>query len=388
MGFLGDTLTSALQILTLDPDRLEAQIAEAVKRLRGGRKTPAVQKADLSRAYQQEKLVLVLGAGVSLEYGLPSWPTLLQELLIRSLGDRNDKDPQRTAALATVYTQAFRPNPLIAARYVRLNLRDGFVKTVREVLYSKVGQAPDTPLMQAIRTFAIAPGRAPNLDSIITFNFDDILERSLTTADVPVNYHVISDVEIKPRANALPIYHVHGFLPREGDIAKELNITLSEDDYHARYTDTYHWSNIVQINKFRENTCLFIGLSFSDPNLRRLLDIAQRQRGGSDEAQHFLVRKRYSVQEAQATLDAIATEAPPAEAAAANPTEGAARQSLAQSVVDLMERIDERDAASFGVSIIWVNGFSEVPTLLREIYSQTVSPAERGAGVSAAPASR
>ena len=241
----------------------------------------------------QEKLVLVLGAGVSQEYGLPSWSALLQELLIRSLSQGLHDDPEKTAALAEVYTQVVKPNPLIAARYIRLNLRDTFVETVREILYSRITEGDESHLMREIRNLAIAPGKAPNLDSIITFNFDDVLEQSLKRIDIDVPFHVITDMEIKAESGSLPIYHVHGYLPREGKISADAKLILSEDDYHARYSDIYNWSNIVQINKFRESNCLFIGMSFSDPNLRRLLYIAQKQRG-DDQLQHFLVRRRYS----------------------------------------------------------------------------------------------
>lgn len=55
--------------------------------------------------------------------------------------------------------------------------------------------------------------------------------------------------------------------------------------------DPYSWSNLIQLNYLRENTCLFIGLSLTDPNLRRLLDIASRKHD-NDVPKHYAILKR------------------------------------------------------------------------------------------------
>jgi hypothetical protein len=60
---------------------------------------------------------------------------------------------------------------------------------------------------------------------------------------------------------------------------KENQIVFSEDSYHDQFVDPFSWSNLTQLNKFTQNTCLFIGLSMTDPNLRRLLDVAVRRDG-------------------------------------------------------------------------------------------------------------
>ena len=70
-------------------------------------------------------------------------------------------------------------------------------------------------------------------------------------------------------------------------------ITFSEDFYHQLYTDVYCWSNIVQIDKFTNNTCLFIGISLTDPNLRRLLDVAKKLRGNKS-TPHYIIKERYN----------------------------------------------------------------------------------------------
>lgn len=45
---------------------------------------------NINDAYQKDKLVLVLGAGVSLEFGVPSWGLLLQNLMVHTIKEENN----------------------------------------------------------------------------------------------------------------------------------------------------------------------------------------------------------------------------------------------------------------------------------------------------------
>ncbi len=99
--------------------------------------------------------------------------------------------------------------------------------------------------------------------------------------DVPVDFrfHFKEDDEVNP--NDLPIYHVHGYLPQHStdfDNNSDNLIVFSERAYHTIYADPFSWSNIIQLYTLKENTCLFIGLSITDPNMRRLLDISTRKK--------------------------------------------------------------------------------------------------------------
>jgi len=360
----------------------------------------------LIRAFERENLVLVLGAGVSRPYNIPTWNELLQGLLLTSLPkDTSNWQFTDPVTVAKLFAAVFQPTPLIAARYLRLTFaQDGssesFEQKVREVLYATAASAPDSATMKEIRQLCVAPSKSPNLDSIITYNFDDVLERCLSGLEIEIPYTSIHTVGQVAERGSIPIYHVHGFLPRAGSLQPDHRITLSEDVYHEQYSDIYSWSNMVQINKFREKTCLFIGTSFSDPNLRRLLDIAHRQRG-KEGIHHYLIKLRYAAAAVRDSLLALPKElkaqalqqlargaagvgTPDGEAASLPMPESdsstpfkAEAATMAGSLIQLMERFEERDAASFGVGIIWITRHDQIAPLLRAIRKRDPSALRR-----------
>ncbi len=340
---------------------LSAGLAEA-----GGVRRTAIQA--LGENYKQNRLVLVLGAGVSMEQGLPSWNTLLQKLLIRALSAQQAVGPEEALLLAGFFVKLFDPSPLIAARYLRQNLPEsknklGFEEAVREVIYDRLDVKNISDTIKEVRQFCAAPGRSPNLDSIITYNYDDLIEQTLDDSDVEIRFKTIHGVGMQASPFELPIYHVHGFLPRVGRLQKNHAITLSEDIYHEQYNDIYSWNNIVQINKFRDNTCLFIGLSFTDPNLRRLLDIARLQKG--TKSKHYLVKKKYDRSALMKNLRPMLKS----EFAGVTGTKKnkLAPVQAAKLLADSTEAFEEKDARSFDVETVWIDDYGEIPKILKEI---------------------
>jgi hypothetical protein len=82
----------------------------------------------------------------------------------------------------------------------------------------------------------------------------------------------------------LPIYHVHGFLPArfpwtpypKGTSSLPEEIVLTEDQYHRQAADPFSWSNLVQLQAAADSVGMTIGLSMTDPNMRRILDISAK----------------------------------------------------------------------------------------------------------------
>lgn len=312
--------------------------------------------------YEKENLVFVLGAGVSMGFGLPNWDTLLQKLMITTI----DKEQNVSTVLSRLFTTVFSPSPLIAGRYLQKYYEDkklSFEDAVRKVLYENLQIDKQSDLMDEIVNFCVAPGKSPNLDSIISYNFDDILEQRLSKVGVQIPHKPIYGIGMNPDGQ-LPIYHVHGFLQQKGKLSDQNQITFGESIYHKQYIDIYSWNNIVQINKFRDSNCIFIGSSLTDPNIRRLLDIAKKQKGEKEE-NHFIFKMRHKEDTVKIRLQNLLKEN----------HELLNEKSLAELnfndtvkfLIDIIQRFEESDTASFGVRTIWIDEWSDIPEIMKAV---------------------
>lgn len=281
----------------------------------------------LQKAHQDGKLTLVCGAGISIGANIPPWNTLLDRLLDAML-KRLVAGKSDMAAARSELRDIRENSSLIAGRYLKNVLKGDFQEEVRKALYKDSDQSCSA--IDAIVELARPKRGKAHLDSVISFNFDDLLERNFRSASI--EHKPIFSEGSRSDSTELPIFHVHGYLPKSGKLNKNNQIVFSEDSYHDQFVDPFSWSNLTQLNKFTQNTCLFVGLSMTDPNLRRLLDVAIR-RDGDTGARHYAVLKRNSD----------------------------------SSKNRMMESLREQDAASLGVSILWVDEFEDIPKLIRSL---------------------
>lgn len=305
-----------------------------IRRTEESRKeSQSTQHTALSDALRAGRLTIVCGAGVSVGAGVPVWNDLLLRLLesmIERLSTNNSLKLGTNAAKE--FSERQGASSLILGKYLKNNLGKDFSKYVRDALYSKSPTTCD--VIEAIVELARPQRDGKPLDSIITFNFDALIEENLAASNISAR--AIYTEAIRHSSDELPIYHVHGYLPRSGKLVAEAEIVFSEDAYHGQFIDPFSWSNLIQLNKLTHNTCLFVGISLTDPNLRRLLDAAWRKNPDKT-LSHFVFKRR--------------------------PKWGSKNDALD----DLTTLLEEQDANALGLNVVWVDEYAQIPGFLRSV---------------------
>lgn len=291
---------------------------------------------ELSKALKDGKLTLISGAGSSVGAGIPLWNDLLIRLLESMMKKiSNDHSVSLKKANPNDFQKKYGPSSLVVGKYLKSNLGNDFLKELRNALY--VNNPKTCDVIEAIIDLARPQRDGKPLDSIITFNFDSLIEENLDKNNV--KYKAIYMEGMRNTSLELPIYHVHGYLPREGIITKNNEIVFSEESYHSQFIDPFSWSNLIQLNKLSQNTCLFLGLSVADPNLRRLLDVANRK-NPSKSLNHYIIKDIPNMGNPNDTIDNLAMF------------------------------LTEQDYNELGLNVIWVNDFKEIPKILKQIANE------------------
>lgn len=226
-----------------------------------------------------DDLTFVVGAGVSMECGLPSWNGLVEGLLKRvARGDGLSGDD-----IDAFVDWTMREGPTAAAGMARARLpEDDFTEALRDELYGgSVVFAPGATA-QAITRARLAFGA--DRTQVATTNYDLLLEdaaieaagaKSLDGWDhVPA---VVSLLGEERSAGVLEVQHLHGVLSPDGGIAEQ--IVLAEGDYHLMQQPG-QWQERWFAERLANSTVVFVGMSLTDPNLLRYLYRADNRGGG------------------------------------------------------------------------------------------------------------
>jgi hypothetical protein len=292
---------------------------------------------ELQVLWKGERLSVVAGAGVGVVAGMPTWADLLRTLLSEFVTKTYSfRDSAETDALIDELQQRLaNQSPLIYAQFVRSQFdEDDFIELLHGALYPPLRPITQSPICKAIARLA------HHLNCVLTFNYDSLIEDALSSegfANTPV-----FEAAGWSSVDGLPVYHPHGYLPRHRETGKQYRVILAESDYHTQYHSPNIWSNIAISRVLLESTCLFVGTSLEDPNLRRLIDASHREQPAK---KHYILAKSPVAKDHNL------------------------RSPVAQAILEVF-------AASYqqlGVTPVWFDNFDEIPSIIDSIRDLTLN---------------
>jgi len=234
----------------------------------------------IDRLASTKNLGIFVGAGVSVEAGLPSWAKLVRELLeeiapelepFRSAKASGTRDPEELAYLHREFAKKTIASAGLpgAASVAKQHLGSQYAATVRRILYASVEAPSPGPTATAVARLMLRTeplGQIP----VLTTNFDLLVELALkeqlsAEARDPAIVRTVAPGD-EPEEDMIDVVHMHGVLPHPASGIRATEIVFSEDEFL-----THH----AQVDKARailgERPHLFLGTSLTDTNVLKHL---------------------------------------------------------------------------------------------------------------------
>jgi hypothetical protein len=319
-------------------------------------------------------LVLALGAGVSAGCKLPGWPELLCRMgeecfdskgreLVQQLIQAGTTLPAIAGILERKTPKRETPNEVAFHDLLTKELyRDfPFHKPIKEKPQQRelVKFVQDSnATMRAVA--ALCAKKDPKKESghefvsndmiraVVNFNFDSVLRAYVRARYGNYLFRTIDGASKIGRVGRTPIYHIHGlvrFYRSDGQDDDEATpCVFTEGQYYDFFNRPNSIFNYTFLYLLREFNCLFIGMSMTDENIRRLLHYSTSER-----------RQR------------------PVEKGGVTSTDKVALRHFAILKRSVSAKIDELTAVSLkhlGTHVLWIDDFAEIPERLADVYGK------------------
>ena len=197
-------------------------------------------------ASHNNDLVVFVGAGVSVNSGVPDWGQLINEFK-RALPD-SVQEEHDYLKVAQLYKEAVPPGD--------------YINSIQTIL--KDGKTHPNPIHSSI--LRLAPSH------IITTNYDNLMEQAAENSRIYFSI-IRSDKDVPFAKSSRYLIKMHG------DFASK-NIVLTESDYY-NYAVNYPLIDTLVKSLFASKTILCIGFSFNDLNLKIILNRIQSMLGNN-----------------------------------------------------------------------------------------------------------
>ncbi len=209
----------------------------------------------------EKNVAIFAGAGMSVASGYVNWPELLREI-----GDE-------------LGLSVDREKDLISMAQFHVNENSGRAGINRKIIDEFTEEANAGENHEILSRLPIT--------TYWTTNYDQLIEKSIEAADkrADVKHSVEQLANTRPKRDAV-VYKMHG------DVTNPAKAIITKQDYQSYYKD--HEAFVTALSgDLVSKTFLFIGFSFSDPNLEYVLGRLSIQ-FGENSRQHYAFIKRLS----------------------------------------------------------------------------------------------
>jgi Sir2- and TIR-associating SLOG family/SIR2-like domain len=228
---------------------------------------------ELAKELEENNLAIFAGAGLSAPAGFVNWSQLL-----KPIAEELDLDVEKETDLVALAQYHCNTNQANRGKLNQL-LIDEFAKNANPTQNHKI------------------LARLP-ISTYWTTNYDKLIENSLTSAGkIPDTKHQNPQLNYtKPNRDAI-VYKMHG------DIDRPDEAILTKDDYESYHVKMQPFLNALS-GDLISKTFLFLGFSFTDPNLDYILSRV-RIAHSKNQRQHFCIQRKVSAlpDESQADLE-------------------------------------------------------------------------------------
>ncbi|MFS1162620.1 SIR2 family protein [Aeromonas salmonicida] len=250
------------------------------------------------------------GAGLSIPAGYVNWAELLSEIAY-DLGLDIDKE-----------------SDLVSLAQFHVNENRTKSKVCRKILEEFVECTEVTENHKILSRLPIS--------SVWTTNYDDLLERSFLSEgkNPDIKHNIKQLLTNKPKRDVV-IYKMHG------DVSCPTDAIITKEQYE-RYHQTHEPFINALTGELTTKTFLFLGFSFTDPNLDYVLS-RLNFRYSEDKKQHYCITKKPILGDAQ---------------------------NKDQASLDYNTRKQEliiNDLKRYGIKTLLINDYSEITAILKEI---------------------
>jgi hypothetical protein len=181
----------------------------------------------------------------------------------------------------------------------------------------------------------------PKIGGLLTTNYDNLVESAFHTKYrlkllKPVGRPTTNEFDKNGR-RIIPVYHIHGYVGykanrQEATEPPGTDLVIAEDDYFETFYDPLGFGNYIALSFLRRFPCLFVGASMVDKNVRRFLF-------------HLFRAAKGNIPDHQRKFAILMTTGSPTDV------------------------LVDANLLAYGVETIWIERFTEIPDILRDLYT-------------------